>query len=92
MVESMIHPHHAPSESSRGYGLGFWLARDGRTIQLEGADAGISFRSSFAPRTGLLHTVISNTTSGAWPVVKELEAVVGAAAERGLPGIPNDAV
>ena len=92
VVESMIHPHHAPSENSRGYGLGFWLARDARTVQLEGADAGISFRSGFAPQTGLLYTVISNTTSGAWPVVKELESVVGKTHEQGRPDIPRDAV
>lgn len=77
VVESMIQPHHAPSEDSRGYGLGFWLARYARTVQLEGADAGISFRSGFAPQTGLAYTVISNTTSGAWPVVKESESVLG---------------
>ncbi len=77
-VREMTHPHHAPSEASRGYGLGFWLARDGRTVQLEGADAGISFRSGFAPATRVSYTVVSNTTSGAWPVVKELESLLGA--------------
>ena len=36
-------------------------------------DPGISFRSAFEPRTTLLYTVLSNTTDGAWPVVRELE-------------------
>ena len=92
VVESMIQPRHVPSESSRGYGLGFWLARDGRTVQLEGADAGISFRSGFEPATGLLYTVVSNTTSGAWPVVEELESLITTTAEPGRMDLRCDEV
>jgi CubicO group peptidase (beta-lactamase class C family) len=92
LVDSMIHPHHPPSETSRGYGLGLWIARDAHTLQLEGADAGISFRSAFAPRTGLLYTIISNTTSGAWPIVEELELVVGMPPGQSRPDTASDAV
>jgi CubicO group peptidase (beta-lactamase class C family) len=76
MVAEMTRPQQPQSAGSRGHGLGLWLARDGRMVQLEGSDAGISFRSGFSPETGSLYTVISNTTSGAWPVVKELEATL----------------
>lgn len=78
VVAEMTRPQHAPAEKSRAYGLGFWLARDGRTVHLEGSDPGISFRSGFVPATSFLYTVISNTTSGAWPVVNELEPLSAA--------------
>ena len=54
----------------RRYGLGFWL--DGTTdiVLLEGCDAGVSFRSAHDPRSGTTHTVLSNTTDGAWPVAR----------------------
>jgi CubicO group peptidase (beta-lactamase class C family) len=92
LVASMIHPQQAPTETSRGYGLGLWIARDAHTLQLEGADAGISFRSGFAPRTGLLYTIISNTTSGAWPIVEELESAVATIPKPARPDSASDAV
>jgi hypothetical protein len=39
---------------------------------LEGSDAGVSFRSVHDPTRGLTHTVISNTTDGAWPIARLL--------------------
>ena len=78
LVQEMTRSQHTPSGASRGYGLGFWLARGRRTVQLEGSDAGISFRSEFTPATGDSYTVVSNTTSGAWPLVRELEPLLGA--------------
>ena len=35
---------------------------------LEGYDAGVSFDSPHDPVTGVTHTVISNTSEGAWPI------------------------
>ncbi len=61
--------------------LGFWLSRAHRVVFMEGLDAGISFRSTFEPATGLVCTVLSNTTRGAWPLVSVLEAALGALAE-----------
>ena len=49
------------------YGLGFWLPAPGR-VQLEGCDAGVSFRSVHDPGERLTYTVLSNTTDGAWPI------------------------
>jgi hypothetical protein len=40
---------------------------------LEGSDAGVSFRSAYDPTSELLYTVISNTSTGAWPLVKLLD-------------------
>ena len=54
------------------YGLGFWLAPAGDAVQLEGHDAGISFRSVYHPATGGSWTVVSNTSDGAWPVARGL--------------------
>jgi hypothetical protein len=59
-----------------GYGLGFWLDASGRAVVLEGYDAGVSFRSSHHPAAELTVTVISNTSSGAWPVVERLDEVL----------------
>ncbi len=56
---------------SERYGLGFWLEPDGAPC-LEGADAGVSFRSLHDPERRVTHTVISNTTDGAWPVARLL--------------------
>ena len=53
------------------YGLGFWLPAPGR-VQLEGSDAGVSFRSVHDPDERLTYTVLSNTTDGAWPIARFL--------------------
>jgi CubicO group peptidase (beta-lactamase class C family) len=62
-----------PSQSMR-YGLGFWLHAATDTVLLEGCDAGVSFRTAHDPHSGATYTVISNTTDGAWPVARHLDA------------------
>jgi len=64
-----------PSESMR-YGLGFWLHAATDTVILEGCDAGVSFRTVHDPHAGVTHTVISNTTDGAWPIARYLTRTV----------------
>ncbi len=76
-LREMLRSQHDFAEGSRRYGLGFWLGAKDDRVMLEGSDAGISFRSSFEPTTRLLYSVLSNTTRGAWPLVKELESLVG---------------
>jgi len=61
-----------PSESSR-YGLGFWLHESNDTVMLVGSDAGVSFRTVHNPRSSVTHTVISNTSDGAWPITRYLD-------------------
>jgi CubicO group peptidase (beta-lactamase class C family) len=63
-----------PSESeSRRYGLGFWLHASTDTVMLVGSDAGVSFRTVHDPRSSVTHTVMSNTSKGAWPVTRFLD-------------------
>jgi CubicO group peptidase (beta-lactamase class C family) len=57
---------------SERYGLGFWLDQSSDAVILEGSDAGVSFRSVHHPSRGVTHTVISNTSEGAWPVARFL--------------------
>jgi CubicO group peptidase (beta-lactamase class C family) len=67
-VREMTRPR---SEHGRvAYGLGFWLRGD--AVLLEGMDSGVSFRSIHEPADDRTVTVISNTTDGAWPIVKLL--------------------
>jgi CubicO group peptidase (beta-lactamase class C family) len=63
-----------PSESeSRRYGLGFWLHATTDTVMLVGSDAGVSFRTVHDPRSGVTHTMISNTSEGAGPITRFLD-------------------
>jgi CubicO group peptidase (beta-lactamase class C family) len=61
-----------PSQRLR-YGLGFWLHASPEAVVLEGCDAGVSFRTVHDPRSGITHTVIANTTDGAWPIARYLD-------------------
>jgi CubicO group peptidase (beta-lactamase class C family) len=63
---------HVPDGSMR-YGLGFWLHPSRPVVVLEGCDAGVSFRSVHDPGSDTTHTVISNTTDGAWPLARHLD-------------------
>jgi CubicO group peptidase (beta-lactamase class C family) len=71
-VEEMVRPRSEVPEESRRYGLGFWLHESGDAVLLEGYDAGVSFRSVHDPAGSLTWTVVSNTSDGAWPVVRHL--------------------
>ena len=72
VVADMVRPRSdVPTEKYR-YGLGLWLNRDGDQVLIEGYDAGVSFRSAHRPSTGLTYTVLSNTSDGAWPIVRRL--------------------
>jgi CubicO group peptidase (beta-lactamase class C family) len=73
VVEWLVAPRNdVPAEGLR-YGLGFWLRADRDAVILEGLDAGVSCRSVHDRPSGLSYTVISNTSSGAWPLVRYLE-------------------
>ena len=69
-VAEMVRPRSDVPEGPRRYGLGFWLHASSDAVMLEGADAGVSFRSVHDPRAGITHTVISNTSDGAWPIAR----------------------
>jgi CubicO group peptidase (beta-lactamase class C family) len=75
MVEEIVRPR---SEAKpKRYGLGFWLHESTSAVMLEGYDAGVSFRTTHDPDDETTYTVISNTTTGAWPLVRLLAKRVG---------------
>jgi CubicO group peptidase (beta-lactamase class C family) len=76
-VAELLRPRSdVPVESAR-YGLGVWLHATSSAAFLVGGDAGVSFRSVCDPEAGVTHTVLSNTTDGAWPVSRRLDALLG---------------
>ncbi len=82
LVELYATPYvHVEAEGERttSYGHGLWIgenARGERDIYIMGGDAGVSFGSSMNRANGLQVTVISNTTEGAWPVLKMINTAV----------------
>jgi CubicO group peptidase (beta-lactamase class C family) len=65
-----------PAESGAGarrYGLGFWLHASTDAVTMSGGDTGVSFRSVHDPRSGVTHTVISNTSDGAGLITRYLD-------------------
>lgn len=76
-LAAMVEPRSdVPAEDMR-YGMGFSLHATGPAVILEGYDAGVSFRSTHDPVSGLTVTVVSNTSEGAWPVIEELAGLTG---------------
>jgi CubicO group peptidase (beta-lactamase class C family) len=57
-------------DDKRSYGRGFWLAPGADHVWFEGMDAGVSFQSGWFRGDDVRYTVLSNTSSGAWPLVK----------------------
>jgi CubicO group peptidase (beta-lactamase class C family) len=79
-VGEMVRARSGGLSASKRYGLGFWLHASTDIVMLEGCDAGVSFRSVHDPRVEATYTVISNTTDGAWPIARYLDARLGQAA------------
>ena len=82
-VAEMVRPRSEPPEQGERYGLGFWLGRADDTVSLEGMDAGVSFKSIHDPGADVTHTVISNTTDGAWPLARLLRDRLAPGGEAG---------
>jgi CubicO group peptidase (beta-lactamase class C family) len=73
VVDRLVEPRNdVPSEGLR-YGLGFWILPDRDTVVLEGMDAGVSCRTGYDRPSGITYVVISNTSSGVWPIAEYLE-------------------
>lgn len=77
-VAEMTRPHSEVPEESQRYGLGFWLHPTTEAVLLVGGDAGVSFRSVHDPTTRVTHTVIANTSDGAWPLARYLHETLTA--------------
>jgi CubicO group peptidase (beta-lactamase class C family) len=71
-VAELVRPRSEDPGRSRRYGLGFWLHASSRTVMLEGSDPGVSFRSVHDPIARVTYTVLSNTSTGAWPISRHL--------------------
>ena len=71
-VADLVRLRSRTGSTPSGYGLGFWLDPDRGTVLLVGSDAGVSFATQHAPSRQLTATVISNTTDGAWPLMRLL--------------------
>jgi CubicO group peptidase (beta-lactamase class C family) len=76
-VADMVRPRSDVAPESRRYGLGFWLHGSNDSVMLVGSDAGVSFRSVHDPRSNVTHTVVSNTSNGAWPITRRLDELLG---------------
>jgi CubicO group peptidase (beta-lactamase class C family) len=75
-VADMVRPRSDVLPGSRRYGLGFWLHGSDDSVSLVGSDAGVSFRSVHDPRSDVTHTVLSNTSDGAWPITRSLDELL----------------
>ena len=80
-VARMVRPRSDVPSLARRYGLGFWLGGSTDVVMLEGSDAGVSFRSVHDAEQTLTHTVMSNTSDGAWPMTRLLEERLAARVE-----------
>ena len=72
LAAEMLRPRSDVPRQSMRYGLGFWLHESTDVVILTGSDAGVSFRSEHDPVRNITHTVISNTSDGAWPIARLL--------------------
>ncbi|HEX6843942.1 MAG TPA: serine hydrolase domain-containing protein [Actinomycetota bacterium] len=76
-LEAMVRPRSVEADGSARYGLGVWLHAASDAVWLEGYDAGVSFRSVHDPVASITHTVIANTSEGAWPLTRLLDELLG---------------
>ena len=74
-MREMLRPRS--DAAGRRYGLGFWLHESTDVAMLVGSDAGVSFRTVHDPEADVTHTVVSNTSDGAWPVTRFLGERLG---------------
>jgi CubicO group peptidase (beta-lactamase class C family) len=83
LVDIYVQPYvKAETEAEHMYyGHGIWIHENesrNREEFITGCDAGVSFNSSVNRVNGLQITVISNTTDGAWPVLRDIDIAAGA--------------
>lgn len=77
MVDTLTVARSTNGTPTRDYGLGFWLARDTGALMLQGCDPGVSACTVHVPARRVTHTVLSNTTDGAWPITSRLDELLG---------------
>ncbi|HEY3721862.1 MAG TPA: serine hydrolase domain-containing protein [Acidimicrobiia bacterium] len=75
-VAEMTRPRSDVPADSRRYGLGFWLHATRDAVMLVGFDAGVSFATVHDPASKITHTVIANSSYGAWPITRRLDELL----------------
>ncbi|MCC2031956.1 serine hydrolase domain-containing protein [Microbacterium allomyrinae] len=70
VIAEMWRPRVFVESERLRYGMGFWLDAEGPGIVLEGYDAGVSIRTRFDPETRATVTIVSNSSEGAWDVIR----------------------
>lgn len=82
LVEIYASPQISAAEGTDlHYGHGLWIhggSTERPEFYITGADAGVSFWSSFERGIDREVTVLSNTTDGAWPILQDLHEVLRA--------------
>jgi len=81
LVELYATPHvrAEPAGANTYYGHGLWIYDDGereREVYILGGDAGVSFKSGGYRNADLYVTLISNTTNGAWPLLRVVKSAL----------------
>ena len=69
LLAELLFPRQYCEKQRLKYGYGFWVDDKAGQVLLEGYDAGVSFRSAEGLNGDDGYTVISNTSSGAWPMI-----------------------
>jgi CubicO group peptidase (beta-lactamase class C family) len=78
-TERFLRPHVSAGPPGLAYGLGVWIHErpDGRAFHfVEGADAGVTFKSLHDAKTGVEYTVACNAPPGATEIVKLLDDAI----------------
>jgi len=79
LVEIYAQPYVKAETEGEHTGHGLWICEDegrNREEYITGCDAGVSFKSSVNRVKELQVTVISNTTHGAWPVLRDIDTAL----------------
>lgn len=71
-LDALLEPVSEVAEEGMRYGRGFWRGLRSELVILEGYDAGVSGRTWYDPESRVAASVISNTSDGAWPVLRAL--------------------
>ncbi len=76
-TQPFVKPNEGREDTYYGYGIGMREGVGGnREEYITGSDAGASFRSIVNRANGLEITVLSNTTHGAWPILRAIDSAL----------------
>jgi CubicO group peptidase (beta-lactamase class C family) len=76
LVAEILNPQARTTDSQIWAGYGVWLDKRNGQIALIGSHAGASMKSCIRRSEGVRYTIISNSTSGAWPMADLVENLI----------------